>query len=71
MADFVVENVQLRLMYELGLDEDGNVKYQTKNYNNIKVNAEATALVRAAQAIASLQTKPVSSVRRSEMHFLS
>ncbi|WP_404458578.1 DUF1659 domain-containing protein [Sutcliffiella horikoshii] len=42
MADYAVENVQLRLMYELGEDDKGNLLFRSKNYNNIKVDAEAT-----------------------------
>lgn len=70
MADYAVENVQLRLMYELGEDDKGNLMYRTKNYNNVKVDAEVTALLQAVGAISELQTTPVSNVRRSELHFL-
>lgn len=70
MADYAVENVQLRLMYELGEDDKGKLLYRSKNYNNIKVDAEAAALLQAAEAISNLQTTPVSNVRRSELHFL-
>ncbi|MGD6774574.1 MULTISPECIES: DUF1659 domain-containing protein [Bacillaceae] len=70
MADYAVENVQLRLMYELGEDEKGNLLFRSKNYNNIKVDAEATALLEAAGAISGLQATPVSNVRRSELHYL-
>ncbi|WP_404443573.1 DUF1659 domain-containing protein [Sutcliffiella horikoshii] len=70
MADYAVENVQLRLMYELGEDDKGKLLYRSKNYNNIKVDAEASALLQAAEAISNLQITPVSNVRRSELHFL-
>ncbi len=70
MADYAVENVQLRLMYELGEDDKGNLLFRSKNYNNIKVDAEATALLQAAGTISGLQTTPVSNVRRSELHYL-
>ncbi|KMJ60098.1 hypothetical protein AB685_04475 [Bacillus sp. LL01] len=70
MADYAVENVQLRLMYELGEDDKGKLMYRTKNYNNVKVDAEAAELLQAAGAISGLQTTPVSNVRRSELHFL-
>ncbi|CAG9621201.1 DUF1659 domain-containing protein [Sutcliffiella rhizosphaerae] len=70
MAQHVVENVQLRLMYELGEDDNGKLIYRTKNYNNIKVDAETAGLLQAAEAISSLQETPVSTVKRSELHFL-
>ncbi|QFT89820.1 hypothetical protein FIU87_14245 [Bacillus sp. THAF10] len=70
MAEFAVENVQLRLMYELGEDEKGKLMYRTKNYNNIRVQAEPASLLQAAGAISGLQTSPVYRVKRSELHFL-
>lgn len=70
MAEVAIESSQLRLVYELGEDGNGRMQYRTKNYNNIKVDAEAAGLLAAAFAISSLQETPVASVKRNELQFL-
>ncbi|WP_078379723.1 DUF1659 domain-containing protein [Sutcliffiella halmapala] len=70
MAEVTIENTQLRLVYELGEDGNGRMQYRTKNYNNIKADAQVEGLLAAAFAISSLQETPVASVKRNELHFI-
>jgi Protein of unknown function (DUF1659) len=66
MADQVLIESQLRLVYDMGLDEKGKVILKRKNYNNIKTSVTADQLHQAAQAIASLQTETLASIERND-----
>ncbi|MBM7620211.1 hypothetical protein JOC95_002064 [Bacillus tianshenii] len=70
MAEVTIENSQLRLVYELGDDENGKMQFRTKNYNNIKVAATADGLLAAGFAISGLQNTPVSYVKRNDLQHL-
>jgi hypothetical protein len=71
MAQAVIQASQLRLVFELGIDENGKMKYKNKNFNNIKMNAQADQLFSVAQAIASLQIHPLAQVERNDKHLLT
>ncbi|MGY3715176.1 DUF1659 domain-containing protein [Sutcliffiella cohnii] len=70
MAQAVLENTQLRLIFEVGLDEHGNVQFKTKNYNNIAIDATNEGLIAAAQAISSLQVHPLDAVKRNDLQLI-
>ncbi|MBM7606330.1 hypothetical protein JOC75_004378 [Metabacillus crassostreae] len=65
MANQVLLDSQLRLVFDMGVDEKGKIIFKNKNYNNIKTSATADELLSVAQAIVSLQTETLSSVERN------
>ncbi|MDX5475545.1 MAG: DUF1659 domain-containing protein [Bacillaceae bacterium] len=67
MTQAIKESTQLRILYFTGVDFDGNPIYKTKNYNNIKVDADHGGLFEAAQAIGSLQVHQVEKVSRNDL----
>ncbi|WP_200894687.1 DUF1659 domain-containing protein [Bacillus alveayuensis] len=71
MAQTIIQSSQLRLVFELGTDEDGKMKYKNKNFNNIKTDAAPEQLLSVAQAIASLQIYPLARVERNDKHLLT
>ncbi|MCU9611954.1 DUF1659 domain-containing protein [Caldibacillus lycopersici] len=56
----------VRLVYDAGLDENGDVVLKAKSYNNINLNATADQIFAAAQAIASLTSLPLLAIERSD-----
>ncbi|MBZ5752391.1 DUF1659 domain-containing protein [Metabacillus rhizolycopersici] len=66
MAAEVLLESQLRLVFDMGLDEKGKQIFKRKNYNNIKTSATADQLLQAAQAIGSLQTETLAFVERND-----
>ena len=66
MATEVLLDSQLRLVFDMGLDENGKQVYKRKNYNNIKISATADQLLQTAQAISSLQTEALAFVERDD-----
>ena len=71
MADVVIQNRQLRLVLDAGVDEKGNPKLKSKNFNNIKLTAAADALLDVAEAIAGLQTLTLVQIEQNDSHLLS
>jgi hypothetical protein len=71
MAQALIQASQLRLVFELGTDENGKMKYKNKNFNNIKTSATAEQLLSVAQAVASLQIYPLAQVERTDKHLLT
>ena len=71
MADVVIQDRQLRLVFEAGVDEKGTPKFKSKNFNNIKLTAGADALLDVAEAIAGLQTLTLVQVEQNDSHLLS
>ncbi|WP_226670441.1 DUF1659 domain-containing protein [Metabacillus litoralis] len=65
MANQVLLDSQLRLVFDMGVDEKGKIILKNKNYNNIKTAATADELLSVAQAIVSLQTETLSAVERN------
>ncbi|MBZ5753689.1 DUF1659 domain-containing protein [Metabacillus rhizolycopersici] len=66
MAAEVLLESQLRLAFDMGLDEKGKQIYKRKNYNNIKTSATADQLLQVAEAIGSLQTETLAFVERND-----
>lgn len=71
MAQAVVQQSQLRLVFEAGVDEAGKPVYKRKSFNNIKTGAAAEQLFTVSQALASLQTNPLVQIERSDLHFIT
>ena len=66
MTQAFKESSQLRIVYFTGMDQEGNPLYKTKNYNNIKVDADHSGLYDAAQAIISLQVHSIDRIMRND-----
>ena len=70
MASTYIQGVQLRLVFDLGPDQEGKLQYRTKNYNNIKPDATANQLFTVAQAITALQTLPLNTMEKNDSFIL-
>ncbi|WP_019152607.1 DUF1659 domain-containing protein [Robertmurraya massiliosenegalensis] len=66
MAEAMIMDSKLRLLFETGINEKGEPVYKTKTYNNIDKEATADQLSEAAQALGSLSLYPVISVERTD-----
>ncbi|WP_044749427.1 DUF1659 domain-containing protein [Bacillus alveayuensis] len=66
MAEVQLMETQLRLVFQMGVDEEGKPMLKNKNFNNIDTQATADQLLSAAQAIASLQSKTLVHVERND-----
>lgn len=66
MANIQLMDSQLRLVFQNGVDEEGKPKLKNKNFNNVDTNTTADQLYSVAQAIASLQAKPLVAIERND-----
>lgn len=66
MAEAMIMDSKLRLLFETGINEKGEPVYKTKTYNNIDKEATADQLSEAAKALGSLSLYPVISVERTD-----
>lgn len=64
-AQEIMTDSQIRLVFDLGIDLDGNPIRKNKNFNNIKMSATATGLQTVVQALVPLQKNTLISVQRS------
>ena len=71
MAQAILQDSQLRLVYEVGVDENGEMQYKNKNYNNIKTAAATNDLFSVAQAIVGLQGYTLDSLERNDSSLLT
>ncbi|MCP3026306.1 DUF1659 domain-containing protein [Halobacillus sp. A5] len=67
-ADMV--NSQLQLVFEDGTDEDGNVKFRRKSFNNVKMEADEEQLYKVAVAIEALQQDLLATIERNDSSVL-
>lgn len=68
MAETIILDSQLRLVFEAGVNEKGEPVFKSKNYNNVKTSATAEQLLEAANAITGLQTQSLAFVERNDSH---
>ncbi|MFD2442792.1 DUF1659 domain-containing protein [Bacillus sp. CGMCC 1.16607] len=66
MAQSMLVESSLRLVYETGLNEKGEPIYKGKTYNNVKKEATVDQLFQVAQAIGTLSTDPIHAVERND-----
>ncbi|MFC7061392.1 DUF1659 domain-containing protein [Halobacillus seohaensis] len=67
-ADMV--NTQLKLVFENGTDEEGNVTYRRKSFNNVKMVATEEQLYNVATALEALQQNLLSTIERNDRSIL-
>lgn len=64
MATAVLETTKLRLVFQMGIDDDGKPILKAKTFNNIQKSATADQLYQAAQAVSGLSNDNLSNVER-------
>lgn len=62
MANSIPRLIELRLKYEVGLTDTGQMKTKSKLYKGVKVSATPTDISAIAQGFASLQNHNVVAV---------
>jgi hypothetical protein len=70
MAQQLIQDTQLRLVFEAGVDSNGKMKYKNKNYNNVKTDATTEDLLAVAEALINLQTFISDGVERNDSHIV-
>lgn len=66
MAQAILADSNLRLVYEVGVDEKGEPIFKGKMYSNIQRNATADQLYQASQALAALCNDVLSRIERND-----
>ena len=64
MATAVIATSRLRLVFQVGMDDDGKPLLKAKTFNNIQKSATADQLFQAAQAIIGLSADTLSNIER-------
>lgn len=68
MAEAVLSQTRLRLLFETGMDDTGKPTFKTKTFNNIKKTANANELHSTATALAGLSNYILDSVERNDSY---
>ena len=66
MAQGLLESTKLRIVFDAGIDNEGNPILKTRSFNNVKKEATADQLFQAAQAIAVLCNDELNKVERND-----
>lgn len=66
MAEAMLSQTRLRLLFEIGTDDNGKSIIKTKTFNNIKSTATAEELFSTATALASLSKDVLDTVERND-----
>jgi hypothetical protein len=64
MATAVIATSRLRLVFQVGMDDDGKPLLKAKTFSNIQKSATASQLYQAAQAIIGLSLDPLINIER-------
>ena len=63
-------NTRVSLHFVVGQDEEGEMIYQARHFNNVKETAEDEALTTVFEALASLQVNDLHAMERSNTYDL-
>ncbi|USK49912.1 DUF1659 domain-containing protein [Bacillus sp. CMF12] len=66
MAQAIIIDSKLRLVFETGLNGQGKPVYKSKTYNSVKQSATADQLFTVGQAIAGLSSYPLTEMNRND-----
>jgi hypothetical protein len=66
MAQVMLAETSLKLIFEAGMNEKGEPVYKTKTFNNVKKESTADQLFQTAQALAVLCIDPLNTVLRND-----
>ena len=64
MAQAVVTASKLRLVFQVGMDDEGKPVLKAKTFNNIQKSATPDQLLQAAQALIGLSNDTLSNIER-------
>ncbi len=64
MAQAVLATSKLRLVFQVGMDDDGKPLLKAKTFSNIQKSATPDQLLQAAQAIIGLSSDPLNNIER-------
>ncbi|MBY0099407.1 DUF1659 domain-containing protein [Mesobacillus maritimus] len=70
MAQAMLKDSRITLMFETGLNEKGEPIFKGKSYANVRKEATADQLHQAATALGGLCAYPLSSVERTDNYDL-
>lgn len=68
MAEAMLSQSRLRLVFETGVNEDGEPTFRTRTFNNIKKSATPDELYSTATTLASLSDYSLDSVQRTDSY---
>ncbi|MEK3988658.1 DUF1659 domain-containing protein [Robertmurraya sp. FSL R5-0851] len=66
MAQAIIMDTKLKVLFENGLNSKGEVIIKTKIFSNVRKEATADQLFQAGQALASLCSLPVVNIERAD-----
>ncbi|WP_409275962.1 DUF1659 domain-containing protein [Neobacillus sp. SCS-31] len=66
MAQALLADSKLRLVFETGVNEKGEPVFKSKTFSNLKTEATPDQMHMAATAIAALSADPLSVVERND-----
>jgi hypothetical protein len=66
MAQALLEGTKLRLVFEVGMDDDGKPIRRAKTFSNVKKEATVDQLFQAAQALTVLCKDTLNKVERND-----
>ncbi|HJV31120.1 MAG TPA: DUF1659 domain-containing protein [Bacillales bacterium] len=66
MAQVMLAETSLKLIFDAGMNEKGEPVYKTKTFNNVKKEATTDQLFQTAQALAVLCIDPLDTVLRND-----
>lgn len=66
MAQAIITDSKLRLVFETGLNGQGKPVHKSKTYSGVKQSAIADQLFTVGQAIAGLSSYPLAEINRND-----
>ncbi|TCN17593.1 DUF1659 domain-containing protein [Mesobacillus foraminis] len=66
MAQAMMKNSKITLVFETGMNEKAEAIFKAKSYANVRKEATADQLDQAASALAGLSAYPIVSVERTD-----
>ena len=70
MVSEQTNRTQLILTFEAGLDDEGEMTYRRRTFNNVHFDATSEQLFQTATGLASLQMLSIYSIERSATSYL-
>jgi len=66
MAEALLEGTKLRLVFDGGIDNEGNPILKSRTFSNVRKESTVDQLYQAAQAISALCNDSLNSVERTD-----
>ena len=68
MATSDLKDLKIRLVFENGVDVEGNPQFEYKTYSYINMLATPDAILQSCEEIASLSSKPLYDIEKNEVY---